>query len=159
MVAIIYKDLIDHHQNNHLWADIWSVEDHSMAVMPRHMWMSPWIFLSSAEHFFSEFWYVVISHLEFMFLHSELFTIMPWIFAILDYISDDFSPLWIEWWCLCWLADLLPGLKEGEDFKLTIVIYQSHWHHRNVTIIIFIFIFFFFNNCGRRRRGNITILQ
>ena len=72
MVATIYKDLIENYLlKNHLWADIWSVQDHSKAAMPRHMWTSPWISLSSAEHFFSEFWYLDYQ-LEFLFLQSEL---------------------------------------------------------------------------------------
>ena len=158
MVAIIYKDLIDNYLYNHLWADIWSVEDHSKAAMPHHMWTSPWISLSSAEHFFSEFWFVVISHLEFLFLHSELQK------NDLDFCNFRFY----FWWFLTVVDRMVIfvlACRPPASAKRERILNWQLWYN-TVTDIIEVssssssYSFFFLKNCGRigEGRGNIRIL-
>ena len=158
MVAIIYKDLIDNHLlKNHLWADIWSVQDHSTAAMPRHMWTSPSISLLSAEHLFSEFWYVVIFHLEFLFLHSELtdlnlcnFRLYFWLFLTV-----------VDRMVMFVLACRPPARAKKER-----ILNWQLWYNRVTDIIEMSsssssYSFFFFKTCGRigEGRGKIRILQ
>ena len=158
MVAIIYKDLIDNYLHNHLWADIWSVQDHSKAAMPRHMWTSPWISLFIYISFQSSdmLWYLILN-VCFYILNSKL---MTWIWAFFRLCF---------WWFLTVVDRMVIfvlACRPPARAKRERILNWQLWYNRVTDIIEMSsssssYSFFFFKTCGRigEGRGKIRILQ